>query len=155
MKTNRNRINWLIPALGIALVALGLSVGAIYLELEGRTRSAEASMARMVRLRHDLELCAVLRTFHEGNVTAAARQLDLLLCSDIVTLNAHLASTDAEERSFVKNAFARFALVRPLSAQLLADDENELREEQIEAERILAQAGGGAIAGINRVTVVP
>ena len=42
MKTNRMRINWLIPILGIALGAGGFLAAATYHELEQKTHDAEA-----------------------------------------------------------------------------------------------------------------
>jgi hypothetical protein len=155
MKDAYVKMPWLIPVLGIALVAGGLIGAATYVELERKTHDAETSIATTVRLCHDLELCAVLRTLHQGDINSAARQLDLLLCNDIVAVNSRLASADTDDRAFVKNAFVRFSLVRPKSAELLADVTQELRGDQIEAENILARAGAGTKPGIGTVAVLP
>jgi hypothetical protein len=155
MKNAYLKIRWLVPVLGIALVAGSLIGAATYVELERKTRDAETSIARTLRLRHDLELCAVLRTLRQGNVNAAARQLDLLLCSDIVTIDSQLASADADDRAFIKNAFGRLALVRPQSVEVLADVTQELRSDQIEAEHILVRAAARTKPGIANVAVLP
>ncbi len=155
MKPDRIRINWLIPALGIVLIASGALAAATYLEYERANHSAELSMAAMNRLSHDLELGSVLRTFHEGDASAAARHLDLVLCNDIVGLNSQLAAMDAGDRAFIKNAFVRLSLIRPRSAQLLTDATQGLREDQVEAERILAHAGAGIMPESHSVAVLP
>jgi len=155
MKTHYIKTNWLIPVLGIALVASGVIAAATYLELERKTHSAEVSMAAMACLNRDLQLCSALRTIHEGDVSTAARHLDLLLCEDIIAVNSQLASLNDGERAFIRNAFARFALVRPKSAQLLTDTTQELRSDQIEAETILAQAGAGIIPGTGNIAALP
>jgi hypothetical protein len=140
MKTNGMKLNWLIPIMGIALVAGGLLAAATYLKLEHEDHAAQESIARMQRLQRDLQLCAVLRTIRDGDMNSAARDLDLWLCSDIVALNSQLASVDAGDRSLIRNAFARFALIRPASAELLTEEGHELRSDQVEAETILARA---------------
>lgn len=154
---NRNciRINWLIPVLGIAMAAGGFMAAATYLNCEREIRSAEDSMATIKGLHKDLQLCEALRTIHEGDPDLAARRLDLILCEDIVAVNAKLASADPLERAFIRNAFARFALVRPKSALLLADASQELRSDQVEAERILAEAGTGVTPLDAAVAIVP
>jgi hypothetical protein len=151
MKTGYIKMNWLIPSLGIALVAVGVIAAATYLDLERQNHSAEVSMARMARLHQDLQLCGVLRTIQAGDVSSAARQLDLLVCNDIVAVNSQLASADPEDCKFIRNAFVRFALIRPRSAALLTDATQELRSDQIEAETILAQAGDGIMPGTGSV----
>jgi hypothetical protein len=155
MKNVYLRIPWLIPVLGIALVAGSLIGAATYVEIARKTHDAETSIATAVRLRHDLELCAVLRTLHQGDINSATLELDLLLCNDIVAINSQLASADADDRAFFKNAFGRFALVRPQSAELFADVTQELRSEQIEAENILARADAGKRPGIQNVADLP
>jgi hypothetical protein len=142
MKTNHDRTNRLILALGIALVASGILAAATYVKFERETRSAEVLIATCGRINQDLQLCAALRALHEGDVSGAARRLDLKLCGDIVAINSQLGSADAGERAFVRNAFVRFSLVRPRSVQLLTDATQELRSDQVEAESILAQASG-------------
>ena len=73
-------------------------------------------------------------------MSAGARRLDLMLCEDIISINSRLASLEEWDRAFIKNAFARLALVRPKSAQLLTHATEALRDDQVETERILLRA---------------
>jgi hypothetical protein len=155
MKTNHVRTDRLILVLGFALVAGGIMAAATYQNLERQTHSAEVLIATCGRLNQDLQLCAALRAIREGDVNRAARRLDLKLCEDIVAINSQLASTDAGDREFIKNAFARISLTRPKSARLLTGATQGLRSDQIEAERILAQAGGGTVPANEVVAASP
>jgi hypothetical protein len=155
MKSIHIRINALIPALGIALVIGGLLVAMIYQKLEEHSKVAEASITRAVYLYHDLQLCAALRTMREGDATAAEQRLDRVLCNDIVALNSQLPSADAEEQAYVKNAFARFALIRPRSAELLANNPTDVHADQVEAEKILERSAGAILGARGAVAALP
>ena len=144
MKTNYLKTDWLIRLLGIALVAVAAMAAATYLNLERKVHSAEVFNANYDRLCQDVELCSALRAIHEGDISGATRRLDLKLCQDIIALNQQLASADAGDRVFIKNAFVRFTLLRPRSAELLTDDTKELNPDQVEAERILQEACDGS-----------
>jgi hypothetical protein len=140
MKTNYIKLNRLIPVLGIALVAAGVMAAATYLGLERKIHSGQAFAATLDRLYQDQQLCSTLRTLHDGDVSAATQRLDLLLCDDILTLNAQLASADDLTRTYVKNAFAHLAVIRPKNAQVSAGAAQGFHEDQMEAEQILALA---------------
>jgi hypothetical protein len=148
MKTNYFKTSRLTPCcLGIALVVGAVMAVTTYLDLARNTRAAEASMAINDRLYKDIHLCLALKTLHEGDVSAAAQRLDLLLCDDIIAVNSQLASADDADRVFIRKAFARLALARPKSAQVLTGTTQELCDDQRAAERILAEtAAGGAYA---------
>ena len=141
MKTRDLRVNWLIPLLGIAMVAIGVVAGTAYLKIERRADAEEAFTATLDRLYQDNELSMALKTLHEGDAAAAARRLDLLLCEHIVRTDSELPSADARTRAFVENAFQRMALVRPRVAEAKpADPANDHSDDQIVAERILSRA---------------
>jgi len=95
-------------------------------------------MAAMARLNRDLELCSALRTLHEGDVSTAARRLDLVLCEDIIAVNSQLASLDEGERAFIRNAFAAFCACSAKKCPTVNRHHPELGSNQIEAETILA-----------------
>jgi hypothetical protein len=144
MKTNYIKTDWLTLLLGIALVAGLAMAAATYLNLERKVHFAEVFVANCDRLYLDVQLCSALKAIHEGDISGATRRLDLKLCQDIIALNRQLASGDAGDRAFIKNAFVRFTLLRPRSAELLTDDAEELKSEQVEAERILQEACDGS-----------
>jgi hypothetical protein len=155
MKTNDTKLNWLIPLMGIGLVAGSLLGAATYLNIERENRSEEESIARIQRLQRDLQLCDVLRTIRDGDMNSAARDLDRWLCSDIVALNSQLGSAGAGDRALIQNAFARFALIRPWSEELVGEEGTELRSDQVEAERILVQAGAAIGPGHSGLASLP
>ena len=144
MNTNQLKTDRWVLLVGVALVAAGLAAAASYRNLEQKARSEETLTPLYRSLHQDLELCAVLRAMHEGDVSGAARRLDLMLCEHIVALNSQLAAGagDAGDRAFVQNAFARCSLMRPRSTELLTDATQPLRSDQVEAEKILAEARG-------------
>jgi len=155
MKTNYITIGRLIPLLAIALVAGGAMAAATYLDLQRKTHAAEASTAAIIPLAKDLQLCSVLRTIHEGGMSTAAQRLDVMVCEDIIAINSRLASLDEEDQGFIRNAFARFVLIRLNSAELLTDATQGLCDQQIEAERILAQAGAGILPPHEGIAALP
>jgi hypothetical protein len=137
MKTNCLRIDRLIPVLGIALVAGGVMAAAAYFGLERKIDSGQAFAATLDRLYHDQKLAAVLKTLQEGDMDAAARRLDLMLCDDILAINSQLVSADRLQQVYAQDMFARMAKVRPRNSELTASAAQELSNDQIEAERIL------------------
>jgi hypothetical protein len=153
MKINYNRTNWLIPVLGIALVAAGVMAATTYLDLERKNHSAEASMAIIRGLHKDFQLGSALKTIHEEGVSTGVEPLDLMLCEDVIAIHSRLAALEEWDRAFIKNAFARLALIRPNSAELLSDDSHTLGASQIEAERILMEACVGTTPAYEGVAV--
>jgi hypothetical protein len=140
MKTECIKLNRLIPVLGIALAVVGTIAAAIYTDLERMNGSSQASMATLSRLTHEQQLSAVLKRLHDGDVEAAARSLDLLLCGDILLSNAELPSTDAETRALVQDTFRRIALARPHTELAAGPLARKPANGKDAAERILYRA---------------
>ena len=138
MKTRYIKIDWLIPVLGIAVVAGSLLAGTTYLNLERKIHADEAFTATLDRLYQDQQLSAALKTIHDGEVGVAAQRLDLLLCGHILRTNSELASADPRTRTFVEDAFRRMARVRPKSPNGAATGSaQECSDDQTAAQRIL------------------
>jgi hypothetical protein len=137
------KLDRLLPLLGIALVAGTVLEAATFFGLERKIQSDQAFAATLDRLYQDQKLCSALKTIQEGDVRAAARCLDLMLCDDILAINSQLASADERTRSYVEDAFARLALLRPGNALVTARAQQELYDDQIQAEKVLALASTG------------
>jgi hypothetical protein len=144
MKTQYMKIDWLIPLLGIALVAGGIVAAATYLDLERKIHSGEAFAATLDHLYQDQQLSAALKLIHEGETAAAARSLDLLLCDNLLLVNSQLAAADDRARTLAKDAFVGIALLRPKNSPTAAGAAQELYDDQIQAEKILMQACAGS-----------
>jgi hypothetical protein len=140
MKTNRITIHRLLLLLVIVLGAGSVLVTVKYLSLERRTHADQEVEATLERLWQNQQLCSVLRTSQEGDVSAAAMNLDLRVCGDILAVNSQLASADERTRMFIKWSLANLALVRVKNAQASAGAKQAIHPQQIEAERILAKA---------------
>ena len=141
MKIKYLKIDWLIPVLGIAVVAGSLLAGTTYLNLERRIQADEAFTATLDRLFQDQQLSTALKTIHDGEVDVAAKRLDLLLCGHIIRTDSELASADARTRRFVEDGFRRIATLRPKSAQGAAGaSTQECNDDQAAAEKILTIA---------------
>ena len=130
---------------GIAAVAGAVVAATTYLEFERKADAAEAFAATLDRLAHDQQLSMALEQIHQGEIAAAAKRVDLLLCGDVVRADLELASADALTRAVVEDSFRRIALIRPKTA---AGGTTGLAQEtsdgQAEAQRILTLALGAA-----------
>ena len=84
MKTSCFKMDWLIPVLGIAVVAGCLLAATNYRALERQAHTEEVFMPALDRLSHDHTLSLALKALHDGEVDQAAHRLDLLLCWDIL-----------------------------------------------------------------------
>jgi hypothetical protein len=155
MKDKNINSKWLIPGLGIALVAGGLMGAASHSKLEQEAHSGEACRWALERLRFDAGVCRGLRTLYEGDVNSAAQQLDRFLCEDILRLNSELASLEGVDRAFMKNAFARFSIVRPTCAALQARTSQQPNDDEVKAERLLAEAARQVAPGTTGLAAVP
>ena len=62
MKTRYIKMDWLIPVLGIAVVAGSLLAGTTYLNLERKIHADEAFTATLDRLYQDHQLSVALKT---------------------------------------------------------------------------------------------
>jgi hypothetical protein len=145
MKTRDLKIDWLIPFVGIAVVAGTVVAATSYLDCERKADAAEAFAVTLDRLFHDQQLSMVLEQIHRGEVIAAARRLDLLLCGDILRADSELTSADALTRAAVEDVFRRIALIRPsASAGGNTGSAQEPSDDQVEAQRILTLALGAA-----------
>lgn len=144
MKTRYLKMDWLIPVLGIAVVAAGLMAGTNYLNLERKIQANEALMATLDRVYQDQQLSLALKTLHDGEADVAAQRLDQLLCGHILTTNSELASADARTRTVVEDAFRRIARIRPKTADgAAAGSAHESNGGLAAAQRILEQALAG------------
>ena len=141
MKTRYLKMDWLIPLLGIAVVAGSLVAGTTYRDFERKIQTDEAYMATLDRLYEDHQISAALKTLHDGSVDAAAQRLDLLLCDHILTTNSELPTADARTRTFVADTFRRIALLRPKTANgAVSGPTQACDNDQAAAQRILALA---------------
>jgi hypothetical protein len=144
MKTRYLKIDWLIPVLGIAVVAGSLVAATTYLDLERKAQAEESFTATLDRLYEDQQLSTALKTLHDGAVDAGVQRLDLLLCGHILRTDSELASAGARTRTFVEDAFRRIAQVRPKSAHsAAAGSGQECSDDQSAAQRILELALAG------------
>ncbi len=146
MKTTYLKTKWLIPLLGLAVAAGGFKAATAYLDLQREAQSEEAFSATLDRLYADERIGRALKRLHEGDVSAAARRLDLLLCENILVANAELASASNRQRAYVQDAFARIAHLRPRNSEIAANTTQELSNDQIKAERILEDARAAVIS---------
>ncbi len=140
MKTRHLKTKWLIPLLGFAVAAGGFKAATTYLDLQRQTQSEEAFSATLDRLYADQRISAALKTLHDGDVNAAARRLDLLLCENILLSNAELALATGRQRAYVEDAFVKIARSRPKNAESPAGAILEVSYDQIKAQRILEEA---------------
>lgn len=141
MKTKQLKMNWLIPVLGIAVVAGSLVAGTTYRNLERETQADEALTATLDRLQQELEISSLLKTIHDGKVEGAAERLDLLLCGNILRTDSELGSADPQTRVCVQDAFRRMALLRPKTANGAGvGSTQECTDDRVAAERILSKA---------------
>jgi hypothetical protein len=140
MKTTQLKMNWLIPVLGIAVVAGSLVAGTTYRDLERQTQATEASTATLDRLCEDLQIGSMLKTIQDGKVEGAAQRLDLLLCGDILRTESELESADAFTRRCAEDAFRRIAQTRPKAANEAAVGSTQRCTDSAAAQRILELA---------------
>jgi hypothetical protein len=139
MKTRDTKADWLVPVLGIVLVAVGVAVAASYVDLERKIHRGEEMTAMLDHLYQDQQLSAVLRLMKNGEAAAAARSLDLVLCDNVLLINAQLAAADEPTQVFARDTFARIAAVRPKNPEG-GGGAPRLSDDQIAAEKILLQA---------------
>ena len=143
MKTRRLRLDWLIPVLGIAAVVGGMMAATTYVRLEKDTQSAQSLANTLEHLYQDQTISLALRKIHAGEVAAAAQQVDVLLCDNVLQLNADLGSADAQTRAYVGHGFRRIERVRPKTPEAAASGAiPPTTMDQAEAQRILALAVG-------------
>jgi hypothetical protein len=133
-------MNWLIPVLGIAVVAGSLVAATTYRDLERQTQAAEACTATLDRLCEDLQISSMLKTIQDGKVEGAAQRLDLLLCGDILRTESELESADAFTRRCAEDAFRRIAQTRPKMADAAAGGSVQRSTDSTAAQRILELA---------------
>jgi hypothetical protein len=83
----------------------------------------------------------VLKKLHDGEVTAAAQQLDLVLCDSILQINSEMGSADERTRAYVRDAFRRMARVRPKILEVSPGTAGpEATDDQLVAQQILMVA---------------
>ena len=74
MKTRNLKLSWLIPVMGIALLAAGVVAGKTHLDLERKIQSAEFRLATVDHLFQDYQLSVALRTMRDGDPSTAAQR---------------------------------------------------------------------------------
>jgi hypothetical protein len=140
MKAKWIRINWAIPVVGIALLAGGVIAAGTYLSVERKIQGCEAFSVTLDRLYAGERLSSVLKTFQEGDASAARQRVDLLLCSEVLAANSRLASATDAERVYAQHIFAQIARKRPKTLVTTTGATQEVSGDQIEATRILTEA---------------
>ncbi len=113
MKTNCLKMNWLIPTLGIAVIAGIYLTASTYLDLEQRVEAEQAFVVTVDRVYQAQQLSMALKSFQAGEVKDAAQRVDLALCNQILRLDSELAASDARTKALVGMAFERIAAARP------------------------------------------
>jgi hypothetical protein len=145
MKLQDLKVNWLFPFVGIALVAGTVITATAYFDFERKADAAQAFAATLERLFQDQQLSMALEQLQQGDIAAAAKRLDLMLCGDIVRADLELATADALEQQAVQDTFRRIALIRPRTGPGgTPDPAQEPEDSRAEAERILTLALGAA-----------
>lgn len=141
MKPEYIKGNWLVPLVGMVVVAAALVAGRVCLNCEQRTNAGLVLTAMLDRVYEDQQLCLALKSLQDGDAAAAAKRLDRLLCEHIIRLDADAASADDRTRRFVNDAFQRLALVRPnVGAASATGPTANQNDDQIAAGRILSRA---------------
>jgi hypothetical protein len=154
MKTNHIKLERWAAWAAIAVTVCGLMGATAYVGGEQETHP-EMSNATMLRLCQDLRVASVLRKLHAGEVKPAMRELDLLLCDDVIGINSLLGSAKREDRALIKGAFRSIGLIRPPSAALMAGTGQDLLADQIQAATILERAANGMASGNKKVAALP
>jgi hypothetical protein len=146
MNTRYWKMDWLDVLVALALVTGTVGVTRICFDLERKADAAQAFAVTLDQLFHDQQLSMALEQLQQGDVPAAARRLDLLLCADVVRADSELADADTFTRAAVEDTFRRIALIRPKTAAASggAAPARGPTERQLEAERILTLALGAA-----------
>ena len=138
MKTNYLKMNWLIPTLGIAVVAGTYLAATTYLDLARKTEAEQAFVVTVDRVYQAQQLSMALKTIQEGEIKGAAQRLDVLLCNQILRLDSELASSDARTKALVGMAFQRIAAGRPKAGSgPLAGSAQAVVDARTAAEKIL------------------
>jgi hypothetical protein len=143
MKTYYVRINRLIPLVGVMLVVAGVVAVVTYVDIEHKIHADEALTEQFYRLYYDHTVSTVLKKMQEGDVLGAKRRLDLMLCGDILEVNANLASASDRQKAYTQHVFANIARTRPSNALIAAGTTDELSNDQVEAQKILMLASAG------------
>src|ERR1035437_2899575 len=113
MKTNYLKMNWLIPTLGVAVIAGTYLTATTYLDLERKTEAEQAFVGTVDRVYQTQELSSALKAIQAGEVKGAAQRIDLLLCNHILRLDSERPSSDARTKALVELAFQKIAAGRP------------------------------------------
>lgn len=140
MKTIIVKKSWVIPLLGIVLVAGTVLASRCYCNLEQKTHDAEALSTTLGHLYEDQQLSMALKSMRNGDVAEASRRIDQLLCNNILLTDAELASADVRTQAFAEEAFRRIALTRPKATSEGASSPGQgYFDSQTAAEKILSR----------------
>jgi hypothetical protein len=139
MTTRCFRMDWLFPVLGVAVLVCVCAGTIAHKKVERRVVAEETCVPALNRLRHDHALSLALRALHEGRADEASQRLDLLLCWDILSTDAELASADPALRDWAQSVLARIAVARPNKGATTASDPSSGGIQE-EAQRVLERA---------------
>jgi hypothetical protein len=120
MNTNALRMNWLIPALGVALVGGGYALAKAYIRIEEESRSASQSGTVVDCLLQDYKLNHVLKQLQGGGCTAPAARLEALLAIDRTAIESQLGSVDPRTRALAAACFDTAGRPRARSSEMAA-----------------------------------
>ena len=138
MKTNYLKMNWLIPMLGIAVVAGTYLTATTYLDVERKVEAEQAFVVTVDQVYQAQQIGSALKAIKEGEVKGAAERLDLLLCNRILRLDSELAASDARTKALIGMAFQKIAAARPKTeSEPTAGGAQQIGDARTAAEKIL------------------
>ena len=106
-----------------------------------QTRADEQLATLLDRLYYDQRVSSALKLLHHGDTAAAARVLDVTLCTDVVRIDSETALADSRTRESVLHCFGQIGRTRPeLHEPSTEDSTVALSEYQMIAQDLLAQA---------------
>ena len=145
------KLTWPGVLLAIALAAGGYLGIRAYAAHQEMLRAEETFAVVLDHLVTDQQLNTVLKSMEAGQAKAAADNLRILLCRDIVSVNARLASANDRARAAAQQTFSKMAQFQP--KPLRATPEASVHErfpEEVEAQRILALAAAADLPSASK-----
>ena len=141
MKRNYSKINLVIAAVGMAVAVGAIAVGSAYVRLQREIRWHENFGALVDRAYYDQRVTSVLKLYHDGQAAAAVQKLDVVLCGDIIRMDADTAPADSQTRQFALETFRKIARERPkVLASVAGNSPERPIDDQLTAQRVLASA---------------
>ena len=145
MKRNHLTINPVIAVLvfvfAAAILLDAVSTGVGYRNAQRQTRADEKLATLLDRLYYDQRVSSALKLLQKGDTAAAARMLDVTLCTDVVRIDSETALADSRTRESVLHCLGQIGRTRPeLSDPGTEENDVAPTEYQLIAQNILAQA---------------